>query len=412
MSAIPLASFALKNSPHIDGQSTRPLRVAVVGAGIGGLAVAAALLRHGIACEIFEQAQRIEEVGAGIQVSPNAARLLHRLGIENRLKQVAVRPGATEMRRWDDNRLLARTTLGNGCARRYGAPYYTFHRADLHQVLLELLPLDSIYLGQQCVEVTELDGEVLLRFANGRSWRGDVVIGADGIRSAVRASLVRDKPTFSGQMIYRGIIPAERIKHFADRINVRLWLGPNQHCVCYPIASGRLYSFGATIQHGEAIAESWTTPGRVEDLTVAYQGWNEDVQRLIGALDGVNLWALHDRDPIAHWSSQYVTLVGDAAHPMLPFMAQGANQAIEDAFALAKCMNDTTLSISDCLTRYQNVRAPRTAEVQRISRENSSTFHLSDGDARQNRDRAISVNQKLNNQEWLFGYDAELAVTT
>lgn len=391
--------------------NTKRHRIAVVGAGIGGLAVAAALRRQGIDCEIFEQAAQLGEVGAGIQVAPNAAMLLHRLGMAERLEQVAVRPGATEMRRWDDNCLIARITLGNACSRRYGAPYYTIHRADLHQALSELVPMASVNLGRRCTGVTDLDDDVELRFETGGSWRGDVVIGADGIRSAVRAALVPDEPIFSGQIMYRGIIPAKRVRHLADPPNVRLWLGPQQHCVCYPIAGGRLLSFGATAYSGDTKQENWTVAGRIEDLAAAYHGWHDEVQRLIAALDEVRRWALHDRDPITGWRSKRVTLVGDAAHPMLPFMAQGANQAIEDAFALAKCLGAVARTgIPACLTRYQEVRAPRTAEVQCISRENGRLFHLSDDRAQQERDRSMSINQQLRNQEWLFGYDAERAV--
>lgn len=385
-------------------------RIAVVGAGIGGLAAAAVLLRRGIVCDVFEQAAQLGEIGAGVQVSPNAARLLHRLDIAERLDQIAVRPDATEMRRWDDNRLVARTTLGNECTRRYGAPYYTFHRADLHQTLLELIPHHSVHLGHRCTGVVELDDAVELRFANGVVWHGDVVIGADGVRSAVRAALFPDKPRFSGQIMYRGTIPAERLKHLADRPSVRLWLGPRQHCVCYPIASGRLYSFGATTSSGLPSAENWTEPGRVEDLVAAYHGWHDEVQRLIGALDQVHRWALHDRDPIDRWSSKRVTLVGDAAHPMLPFLAQGANQAIEDAFALARCLADAaSTGIQDSLDRYQMVRVPRAAQVQRFSRDNGRLFHLLDDNALQERDRHMSAKQNLPNQAWLFGYDSELA---
>lgn len=391
--------------------NTKRHRVAVVGAGIGGLAVAAALRRQGIDCEIFEQAAQLGEVGAGIQVAPNAAMLLHRLGMAERLEQVAVRPGATEMRRWDDNRLITSITLGNACSRRYGAPYYTVHRADLHQALLELVPTASVNLGRRCTGVTDLDDDVELHFETGGTWRGDVVIGADGIRSAVRTALVPDEPIFSGQIMYRGIIPAKRVRHLADPPNVRLWLGPQQHCVCYPIAGGRLLSFGATVYSGDTKQESWTAAGRIEDLAAAYHGWHDEVQRLIAALDEIRRWALHDRDPITGWRSKRVTLVGDAAHPMLPFMAQGANQAIEDAFVLAKCLGAVARTdIPAGLTRYQEVRAPRTAEVQCISRENGRLFHLSDDRAQQERDRSMSIKQQLRNQEWLFGYDAELAV--
>lgn len=387
-------------------------KIAVVGAGIGGLAVAAGLLRHGIACEIFEQADGFGEAGAGVQIAPNAARLLHRLGIAERIDRVAIKPDAVEMRHWCDNLIIARTRLGAECAQRYGAPYYTFHRVDLHRVLLDLIPRPRVHLDHRCAGVSEHDDVVTLDFANGATWRGDLVIGADGVRSTVRAALVPDNPRFSGQAMYRGLVPADRLPHLAGPSRVRLWLGPNQHCVCYPIARG-LFSFGATVPAGDSSPENWTEPGRVEDLAAAYRGWHQDVQRIIDVLDNVSRWALHDRDPVTRWSSKRITLVGDAAHPMLPFMAQGANQAIEDAFVLAKYLTRTTSTrIPDSLAGYERARVARTAEVQRISRNNGMLFHLPDDDAQRERDWVMSMKQELPNQAWLFGYDAELSAGT
>lgn len=388
-------------------------KIAVVGAGIGGLALAAGLRRHGIACEIFEQADRFGDAGAGVQIAPNAARLLHRLGIGERIDEVAIKPEAVEMRHWRDNRIIACTPLGAECAQRYGAPYYTFHRADLHRVLLDLIPRPRIHLNHRCTGVSECDEGVTLHFANGATWQGDLVIGADGVRSTVRAALVPDNPRFSGQVMYRGLVPADHLPHLAGPPRVRLWLGPNQHCVSYPIASGGLFSFGATLAIGDSIPENWMQPGNVEDLAAAYRGWHQDVQRIIDVLDNVSRWALYDRDPVTRWSGKRVTLVGDAAHPMLPFIAQGANQAIEDAFALAKCFTSATSArIPDSLAAYERARVARTAEVQRVSRNNGALFHLLEDDAQRERDSAMSMKQELPNQAWLFGYDAELSIST
>jgi len=388
---------------------TEDLRIAVVGAGIGGLTVAAALRRAGLRCVVFEQAPRLAEVGAGLQIAPNAARQLHRLGLARHLGRVAVRPEAIEMVRWDDGRRIMRMPLGAECERVFGAPYYTVHRAQLHQGLVDLLEPDTLQLGQRCRAVTERADGVELMFAGGGTVTADVVVGADGIHSVVRDQLVRDEPRYSGQTIYRGLLPAERVPELTTPPGVRLWLGQEQHCVAYPVSAGRLVSFAATTPAGTWRTESWVAPGRVADLAAAYRGWHPQVQALIGAADAVTRWGLHDRATIDRWSSARITLVGDAAHPMLPFLAQGANQAIEDAVALVACLRSAGPSVAQALRRYQELRVPRTAEVHRRSRANNRTLHLSDGDEQRRRDQDLALDAELSAQEWLYGYDVELA---
>lgn len=392
--------------------STERLRVAVVGAGIAGLTVAAALARQSVRCQVLEQASRLAEVGAGVQVAPNATRLLHRLGLRDRLECVAVRPQAVEMRRWDTGTVLARMTHGDDCQRLFGAPYYTFHRADLHDALRALVPADQILLGRKCVAVTERDGEVELRFADRSAVTADVVIGADGIHSVVRDLLVRDQPRFSGQTIYRALVPAERVPQLRAAPKVVLWLGPSQHCVAYPVAGGRLVNFAATTPAGRWRMESWAAQGRVEDLLAAYDGWHPELTALLASADRVSRWALYDRDTVPRWCTDRVAITGDAAHPMLPFMAQGANQAIEDAVVLARCLQEATpATVPQALRTYEELRKPRTATVHRRSRENARVFHHADGDAQQSRDREFGATLDLRSQEWLYGFDAELAVT-
>jgi salicylate hydroxylase len=384
---------------------TNDMRVAIVGAGISGLTVAAALNRVGIDCQVFEHAPELGEVGAGIQISPNASRILHRLGLESRLGEVAVRPEALEMRRWNDNAVLMRNVLGEACASMYQAPYYSVHRADLHRCLLDL--------GRECVTVSDRPDGAELRFADGSSVTADVVLGADGIHSVVRQTMVADRPRFSGQTIYRGLIPADRLRSLLVEPKVIIWLGPGQHCVCYPISAGRLISFAATTPAGDRRTESWSAEGRVDDLLAAYQGWNEEITRVLEAADTVHCWALHDRDTVDRWSGSRVTLVGDAAHPMLPFGAQGANQAIEDAAALAVCLRDTAPGdLAGRLRRYEEIRRPRTETVHKTMRENARNHHYEDGAQQEHRDAHMRDNWGLRGQEWLFGYDAELAAAS
>lgn len=396
---------------------TNSLRVAIVGAGISGLTTAAALLRAGIDCEVYEQAPRLGEAGAGIQISPNASRILHRLGIGSRLDAVAVRPEALEMRRWDDNGVLMRNVLGDACARMYDAPYYAVHRADLHRLLLESLPGGTVRLDRACAGVSDGPDGAQLRFADGLRLTADLVIGADGIHSVVRTTMVEDRPRFAGQIIYRGLIPAGRLPFLLNEPKVIIWLGPGRHCVCYPIAAGRLVSFAATTPataaEAGAAAESWSQQGRLEDLLAAYEGWNEEITGVLKAADTVHRWALHDRDTVERWSGAHVTIVGDAAHPMLPFGAQGANQAIEDSAALAVCLEGAAPhELPERLRRYQEVRRPRTETVHRTMRQNARNHHYDDGEQQRRRDTQMTDNWGLRAQEWLFGYDAERAAAS
>jgi salicylate hydroxylase len=376
--------------------------VVVVGAGIAGLATAAALTRAGVRCQVYEQTAELGEVGAGVQLAPNATRLLRRFG-SIRLAERAVTPEALEMRRWNDGGLLGTTVLGQACLDRYGAPYYTFHRADLHRCLRDLVPADMLALGRRAAGVRETPDGAEVRFTDGTTVSADLVIGADGIRSVVRQLFADDHPRFSGQAVYRGLIPIDRVPHLMAEPRVTLWAGPGRHVVAYPVAGGELVNVVATTPTESAPAESWTTPGRMSDLLAGYAGWHEDVQTLLSNVESVNQWALHDRDPLGRWSGERVTLVGDAAHPMLPFAAQGANQAVEDAFVLAECLRGVGReAIPDALRRYESLRRPRTDDVQRRSRANERRFHLTD-DERGHDDGADS----LHGLAALYDYDAE-----
>lgn len=377
------------------------LNVVVVGAGIGGLTTAAALARVGIECTVYEQTGRLGEVGAGIQLAPNATRLLQRLG-SIRLTERAVTPAALEMRRWNDGEVLGTTALGSACLERYDAPYYTFHRADLHRCLLDLVA-GSVVLGTRCLSVSEGPAGAQMKLADGDTVTADLIIGADGIHSVVRQLLAADQPRYSGQTINRGLVPADRLPHLAANPKVALWVGPGRHCVSYPVAGGELISFGATAPVDEVRGESWLAPGRLPELLAGYAGWHEDVRTLLTTAATVNEWSLHDREPLERWSGERVTLVGDAAHPMLPFAAQGANQAIEDAFVLAECLRDAKPdTVPAALRQYESLRIARTSQVQRLSRSNTEDFHRRDEDRRPGDGDA-----NLELQRALFAYDAE-----
>lgn len=387
-------------------------RTAIIGAGIGGLTLAAALGRHNLDFHVYEQASQLGEVGAGIQLTPNAVLLLHRLGLRAALEDTAVTIEAVEMRRWSDGRVLRSARLGAQAETLFGAPYYAVHRCDLHSALLGLVDGDRIRLDSRCTGVEEGTDSVALGFADGHATTAGVVAGADGIHSRVRAELLDDRPQFSGESIYRGLVPADRLPGLAEERKVVIWLGPGQHLVCYPVSAGKQISFAATTPAGDWYEESWSATGSVADLVAAYDGWDPTARDLLAAADHTSRWALHDRDTAERWTSARLAVLGDAAHPMLPFFAQGATQAIEDAAALAVCLAEAAPGPAGrirALARYAEVRRDRTDEVHRISRRNSVMLHLPDGEEQVRRDTAMAAADDPRSQEWLYGYDAEKA---
>jgi salicylate hydroxylase len=385
----------------------RANRVAVIGAGIAGLTVAASLARCGQPCTIYERATRLGEVGAGIQVAPNATRLLHGLGLAASLSRIAVRPEAVEMRRWHDNTPLGRAELGAACVRRYGAPYCTLHRADLHRVLLRAARGGGarIQLGRCCIGVHQDEpGQVRLDFADGSHAVADLVIGADGIHSVARQAVWPDQVRDSGLTVYRGLIAARRLPRLRTPPQVVIWLGPGRHCVCYP--TPRHINVVASMPVGGGSG----TPAGVAELLAAYRDWNRDVMEILSALDEVRRWPLLERAAPVRWHAGRVVLIGDAAHALLPFGSQGGNQAIEDAVALATCLAGATREqIPAALRCFDDVRAPRLARVRDYVAAHARDHLLGDGEQQRRRDAALAAPRPPGAQDWLYGYDAEQA---
>ena len=389
------------------------LRIAVVGGGIGGLSAALSLLRAGFDVHVYEQARALGEIGAGIQISPNASRLLHRLGLKAAMDVVGVRPGGVHQRRWDDGRTLQRAPLGPEVEATFGAPYYHFHRADLANLLAAALPPERVHVGHRLVEIEQNGAKVVARFENGAAAEADLLIGADGIHSRVRHLLFGpERPRFTGCVAWRGLVPAERIAGLGIEVASHNWMGPDAHCVHYWVSGGRMMNVVCVAEHGDWTSESWTDKGDVADVLARFEGWHPIVRGLIGAFPETFIWALHDRAALPRWSDGRVALLGDACHPMLPMMAQGAAQSIEDGAALASLLKAMPGDVPGALQRYEAVRKPRATRLQEMSAINRTRFHLPDGPEQEKRDAALakSGDRSMANIGWLYMHDAAEAI--
>ena len=389
----------------------RPLRIAIIGGGIGGLASALALLRAGHDVHVYEQAASIGEIGAGIQISPNAARLLHRLGLAEAMGNTGVKPLWRHQRRWQDGRTLSRGPLGATAEARFGAPYYNFHRADLIALLAAALPVERLHVGHRLEMFLDHGRHVEARFANDARTTAQLLIGADGIHSAVRAAILGpEAPVFTGCVAYRGLVPAERLRHLDLPVEAQNWMGPGKHLVHYFVASQQLVNIVCVIEQETWTGESWTDRGEVADVLRAYAGWHAHVTSLIGAMEETFKWALFDRQPLPRWSVGRVTLLGDSCHPMLPMMAQGAAQSIEDGATLAACLAGVpSQGVPEALLRYERLRLPRASRLQAMSRANKTNFHLPDGTEQAARDARMSggaTDWAASSLAWLYDHDA------
>lgn len=384
------------------------LNIAVIGGGIGGLTAALALRKAGFNVDVYEQASELTEVGGGINMGPNAVGVLQKLGLGPGLDREGVRPIGTHQRRWQDGRTLQKAALNPRCAQLYGSPHLTIHRADLLAVIAAGFPSEHVHLGHRLVGLAERDDATEAWFDNGRRITADVLVGADGIHSAVRAQLFgEEEPEFAGCVAYRGLVPIERIADLGLELGNQSWVGPGGHFVHYFVSRARLLNFVGWTEHDEWNREDWTDRATIERALHAFQDWHPQLRRIIAAADTCFIWALFDRDPLPRWSVGRTTLLGDACHPMYPFMGQGAAQAIEDGAALAACLAAGRSDPAAALLRYERLRLPRVSRLQQMSRANKTRFHMPDGPAQQARDAewAKAGDRSPDTLGWLYAHD-------
>ena len=391
-----------------------PIKIVIIGGGIGGLTTALALLRRGIDVDVFEQSAVLKEVGAGIQLGSNGTRVLYALGLQEALSRVQVVPSAREIRHWRTGETWNWFDLGAASVKRYGTPHVMLHRGDLLSILAEAvqrLKVNAISLGRKCISVSQTADHAEVRFADGHVTTAAFVIGADGIHSQVRACLFgAGRAEFTGCVAWRGLVPMDQLPPHLARMVGTNWLGPRGHVLHYPVRRGELMNFISIVERDDWQVESWTVEGTKGELANDFGGWHQDVHILINGLDMPYKWALMVRGPMERWTQGRITLLGDACHPTLPFLGQGAVMAIEDAYVIAACLSKYAKEPMDALARYQDIRRDRTAAVVRKAHENRRQAFsptLADEDA-----VAISVAREWQQArarerlDWLYAYDA------
>lgn len=348
------------------------LSIAIVGAGIGGLAAAAALRKVGHSVQVYEQAHEFARIGSGIQQAPNAVKVLRGLGLEGRLGQLAARPDHQMNRVWDTGEVKWYKQMGKPMEEDFGAPYFHLHRGDLHMALAEIVPPEIVHRGRKLTGISQNADEVTLSFADGSTAKAELAIGADGVHSVVREELLGvEKPHFSGRVAYRTTYPSKLLGDVPIDDYAKWW-GPDRHIVIYYITPNKdeLY-FVTSTPEPDFTRESYSAVGDLGVLRKAYEGFHPHVRAVLDACPSVNKWALYVRDPLPRWGKGRVTLLGDACHPMTPYMAQGAATSIEDAAVMSRCLDGVGPGdVARALRRYEDSRRDRTARIQTISRLN------------------------------------------
>jgi salicylate hydroxylase len=376
------------------------LRVAVIGGGIGGAAAAAALILRGMDVRLYEQAPELTEVGAGVAIQPNGARVLRRLGLGDELLRFGARWVDPQFRRFDGS--YAAAMWPSELASKI--EFYGMHRADLLAMLVGMLPPKIINTGHRCIGFEQDDDEATVIFANGVRAKADVVIGADGIHSVLQQYVATPTaPLYSGSVAYRGVIPAASISW--PNGAMRNWLGAGKHFLVFPVRANELVNYVGFVTSDDPLKESWSAVGDPAAIAREFAGWDPLVVAIIAQVRLTFRWGLFDREPLSTWTRGRLTLLGDAAHPMLPHAGQGANQAIEDGLALATLLRRASHeSAPRALVIYEQLRRERTAGVQRMSRFNGALYEAVSGDLSARDGQLAGVPQA---RAWVWNYDAE-----
>ena len=380
------------------------VHICVAGGGIGGLCAALCLIRHGFTVSVLEQAETLAEVGAGIQLSPNAMRVMNELGLSDALLARGFQPEAIEARLGVSGLRLFRIPLGERARARWGAPYLHIHRADLMDVLAEALRAhapDALRLGTAVSGYSQDAGTVAAELDGGGAVRADALIGADGIHSRVATRMLGPaEARFTGNVAWRAVVPVEHLGPHAPPPTACVWMGEGRHAVTYRLRGGALANVVGVVEQDGWTDESWSARGTREDALADFGGWHPVITTALENADAHHRWALFDRDPRARWTDGRVALLGDAAHPMLPFMAQGAAMAVEDGWVLAAALAGQPADIPSALRGYARARMSRTAAVQAASRANMKTFHR----------RTLPAKLGTYGPMWLAGHLAPWAV--
>lgn len=383
-------------------------KIIIAGAGLGGLTAANCLLLAGYDVEVYEQAPALGEIGAGIQQSANAMHVMRHIGVLDKIATHAVRPPVTQFRIFNTGEVLQELALADMHEKRFGAPYYQLHRADLHKVLadrVEDLKAGAVHLNATAVGFEETPEGVSLRLADGTKISGDVLIGADGIKSAIRRQIAGDsKPEYTGDAAWRLTVPTERLPDGIMDGKSSIWVGPGKHAVIYFLRSGSLLNCVTAVECDEWTDETWTERKPWADLKRDLVGWHDEIQMIVDATDKDQCfrWALNVHQPIDNWSTDRATLLGDACHPTLPYLAQGAVMAIEDAAVLTRSL-DQAGTIADALQLYQANRIERTARIVRESHRNRTLFHLESIDELKQEFAKRNMDQER--ADWLYSYN-------
>jgi salicylate hydroxylase len=387
--------------------------ILIVGGGIGGLSAALALIRKGYDVRVYEQAAELKEIGAGIQLGPNGTRCLIALGLRDELERWVCPAAGKEVRLFNTGQTWKLFDLGQECIQRYGAPYWLAHRGDLHRALAEAVEAArprTIVTAARCVGLEQDADGVDLHLADSTRVRGEILIGADGVHSVIRQHLFGDmKAEFVGRAAWRGLVPMEKLPDRLRRPVGTNWVGPGRNVITYPVHAGQYLNFVGQSIHPEWQVESWTERGSKEECAADFEGWHEDVRRIVSNIEVPYKWAVRGREPLSQWTIGRVTLLGDAAHPTLPALAQGANMAIEDGIVVARCI-DAADDPRTALLDYEAARRPRTTAIVLGSAENAARFNsqvlANDEEAAAYIEREWQPDLIAKRYDWIFEYDA------